>query len=513
MSEPEQSLQGNEERAPDDAPQAVLGTPEVQTVRSESGSDNGVGTHHQGVEDDILGWASPTSDPADIPNEMYTARDDPNVSFNIDMRSTDAIPNFIEDNAALLDEAAVPAGEITAPTLQLRPPTEITVHDLHGGSGVEHEDEAVLFERNDNSTDEAAASAPAARSVLPTEGTTHHQLLSQEPFMVGPISAEPHDHRPLKSYGETEGGTDGESSQLIPVAEAVPFEVQRGHYDAVDFKELGLDIQPATPVPGSQKGNTSETHLTPTTGTPTPSTGPVQPPHRPVEVEEPRLRKRTLCCAPFILLIALVGLFFIVNTFADIVDLGGGEGNPSRTVAPQDFSPSTSPSPPSAPTSTIPSPTTSPILCFETKEELQSALSTYFQEGETQALVDRYGWIGDWCVSKITDFTGLFQDQETFNGPIENWDTSSVTTMREVFRGAKAFNRDISNWSTSRVTDMYRAFRDASSFNQTLSSWDTSSVTTMYAMVCLHNQLEKVICQLCNSTSVFSLCFVAVLWG
>lgn len=86
------------------------------------------------------------------------------------------------------------------------------------------------------------------------------------------------------------------------------------------------------------------------------------------------------------------------------------------------------------------------------------------------------------CTTGITNMTALFENDTSFNQPIESWDTSSVTTMVSMFEGASSFNQPIGSWDTSSVTDMRFMFFDALSFDQPLNTWDTSSVTEMVAM-------------------------------
>ncbi|MFT6842612.1 MAG: surface protein [Psychroserpens sp.] len=84
------------------------------------------------------------------------------------------------------------------------------------------------------------------------------------------------------------------------------------------------------------------------------------------------------------------------------------------------------------------------------------------------------------CTTGITDMTGLFADEASFNGDISSWDTSSVTDMSNMFAAASSsFNQDIGNWDVSKVTNMTRMFYLASVFNQDIGNWDTSSVTNM----------------------------------
>lgn len=85
------------------------------------------------------------------------------------------------------------------------------------------------------------------------------------------------------------------------------------------------------------------------------------------------------------------------------------------------------------------------------------------------------------CTSGITDMSGLFQNNQSFNGNISTWDTSSVTNMSSMFSGASNFNSDINNWNVSNVTNMFAMFH-FSNFNKPLADWNVSSVTNMSAM-------------------------------
>ena len=84
--------------------------------------------------------------------------------------------------------------------------------------------------------------------------------------------------------------------------------------------------------------------------------------------------------------------------------------------------------------------------------------------------------------SEITDMSGLFAFNETFNQDISGWDVSKVTNMSAMFRGAKAFNQPIGNWDVSKVTNMNEMFEIAEAFNQPIGNWDVSKVTNMRSM-------------------------------
>jgi surface protein len=113
--------------------------------------------------------------------------------------------------------------------------------------------------------------------------------------------------------------------------------------------------------------------------------------------------------------------------------------------------------------------------------------------------------IGNWDVSTITNFTGMFLVSSfnnggspsisawtintstnvnmyimfgvtPFNQPIGSWNVSKVTSMQEMFRASGAFNQDISSWNVSGVTDMSLMFYDATAFNQNIGGWNVKNV-------------------------------------
>ena len=92
--------------------------------------------------------------------------------------------------------------------------------------------------------------------------------------------------------------------------------------------------------------------------------------------------------------------------------------------------------------------------------------------------------IGSWDVSNVTSMRSMFGGS-MFNQPIDSWDVSNVTNMSNMFgsgmysdNARSMFNQPIDSWDVSNVTDMSRMFF-TSKFNQDISSWDVSNVTNM----------------------------------
>ena len=94
--------------------------------------------------------------------------------------------------------------------------------------------------------------------------------------------------------------------------------------------------------------------------------------------------------------------------------------------------------------------------------------------------IDGDGAIGEWDVSKVTDFSGLFKDFSNFNQDLSKWIVSQVTDLSSCFAGARAFNSDLSTWDVSKVTTLESTFKLSSAFNSDLSTWDVSKVGTLF---------------------------------
>ena len=55
--------------------------------------------------------------------------------------------------------------------------------------------------------------------------------------------------------------------------------------------------------------------------------------------------------------------------------------------------------------------------------------------------IDKYGEIGDWHVSSVTDMSRLFENMRDFDENISSWDTSNVADMNRMFYDAPLFTQ------------------------------------------------------------------------
>lgn len=90
--------------------------------------------------------------------------------------------------------------------------------------------------------------------------------------------------------------------------------------------------------------------------------------------------------------------------------------------------------------------------------------------------------LGAWDVSRVENMQAMFAAAISFDQDIGNWDVSRVLNMTEMFAEATAFNQNIGDWDVSEVADMNNMFSAASSFNQDIGTWDVSGVTDMRLM-------------------------------
>ena len=143
---------------------------------------------------------------------------------------------------------------------------------------------------------------------------------------------------------------------------------------------------------------------------------------------------------------------------------GCSEGSLAPTISP---APTGTPAPSAAPSFTP--------QVFDNKADLRQAIIEYNAPEIGLS-------INDWDVSRITDFSQLFEGMTSFNEYIGLWDTAAATNMHRMFLGASAFNQFIGSWRVASVTDMSFMFYDASAFDESLLSWDTGAVTNMNRM-------------------------------
>lgn len=116
-----------------------------------------------------------------------------------------------------------------------------------------------------------------------------------------------------------------------------------------------------------------------------------------------------------------------------------------------------------------------------TNQDIREAVELWCRD--PVAAEARYGHIGLWDTSHVTDMSGLFGDyygnSRWFNDDIGRWNVSKVTDMSRMFEGAEKFNQDISGWDVSNVRNMRNMFLGAESFNQDISGWDVDRVLDM----------------------------------
>jgi hypothetical protein len=144
---------------------------------------------------------------------------------------------------------------------------------------------------------------------------------------------------------------------------------------------------------------------------------------------------------------------------------GWGSGTQKDCKAPPTPAPTTP-----QPTQPTPQPTPPPsFLAFDSKEFLRLAVVN--QCGPYQlvspSLGREYGWMRDWDVSRITDFSYLFSGIEC-NTDISKWSVANAVNMSHMFFNASTFNINVGSWSTAKVLDMTGMFKNASAFNQKL---------------------------------------------
>jgi surface protein len=114
-----------------------------------------------------------------------------------------------------------------------------------------------------------------------------------------------------------------------------------------------------------------------------------------------------------------------------------------------------------------------------TNDELYNRVFTWLYN--KNVAVKRYGKIGDWDTSQVTNMRQLFSpDNPQWNIIAAATSATGEEEARKLARvklAAANFNQDISDWDVSSVTDVLYMFSGANAFNQDLSKWMFNSLT------------------------------------
>jgi surface protein len=95
--------------------------------------------------------------------------------------------------------------------------------------------------------------------------------------------------------------------------------------------------------------------------------------------------------------------------------------------------------------------------------------------------------IGDWDISRVEDFTSVFDYRRNikaldFNEDLSRWNVTNGISFVRMFYGCRSFNSNVSNWNTDRATDLRNMFCGCPSLllQSDLSRWNTIELERMF---------------------------------
>jgi surface protein len=94
--------------------------------------------------------------------------------------------------------------------------------------------------------------------------------------------------------------------------------------------------------------------------------------------------------------------------------------------------------------------------------------------------------INKWNFSNVTDLNRMFRvfgAVGIYNQDISGIDVSKVSDFSYMFDRQISFNQDLSSWNTQSAVNMEAMFLNASTFDQDISSWDITSLTNAKSML------------------------------
>ena len=151
---------------------------------------------------------------------------------------------------------------------------------------------------------------------------------------------------------------------------------------------------------------------------------------------------------------------------------------------------------------------------FET-DELYDAVRIYKDKEKRKDIINKYGKIEDWDVSKISNFQGIFRyvkfddyDKDfpsslslnnwdmsnaedisymfcgsNFNGYIDKWNTENIVLSRYTFNDSafEGMGDDMKNWNVEKLEETTGMFSN-SKFTANISEWKLTSIKFMEKM-------------------------------
>jgi surface protein len=95
--------------------------------------------------------------------------------------------------------------------------------------------------------------------------------------------------------------------------------------------------------------------------------------------------------------------------------------------------------------------------------------------------------IGDWDVSRLDDFTSVFdhlrnRKARNFDEDLSRWNVANGTSFVRMFYGCHIFQSDLSRWNVANATDMSEMFYGCTRYNSDVSRWKTANTTNLCLM-------------------------------
>jgi len=112
---------------------------------------------------------------------------------------------------------------------------------------------------------------------------------------------------------------------------------------------------------------------------------------------------------------------------------------------------------------------------------MESATNCDSMFEETVSFTNSGNSLAGWDMSKVTSMSRMFASS-AFQGDISQWSVTRVRDFSFMFEFATAFASDLSGWQTNEAVDFGWMFRGAMRFNSSLSGFDVWGVSSFVLM-------------------------------